>query len=111
MRPLQSLVVYCHLYNILYNSSQTLKLSLSNQHILEMDTTTQKLMSLLEDLDDDLDDLEESLAPLLKPALVETASKYPVLDRAKLYVLVTYAIESMLFCMPHIPWKYGNHNI
>ena len=70
-----------------------------------MDATTQKLMSLVDDLDDDLDDLEESLAPLLEPALVKTASKYPVLDRAKLYVLVTYAIESMLFCISHVPYS------
>jgi exosome complex protein LRP1 len=34
----------------------------------------------------------------LKSALSETSSKLPLLDKAKLYVLVTYAIESMLFC-------------
>ncbi|KAH6716286.1 Sas10/Utp3/C1D family-domain-containing protein [Leptodontidium sp. MPI-SDFR-AT-0119] len=60
-----------------------------------MDST--KVMSLLETLDDEIDDLEESLQPLLKSALSETASKLPLLDKAKLYVLVTYAIESMLF--------------
>jgi exosome complex protein LRP1 len=56
------------------------------------------VLALLEQLDDEIDDLEESLAPLLKTALSETASKLPLLDKAKLYVLVTYAIESMLFC-------------
>ncbi|PVH70716.1 hypothetical protein DL98DRAFT_540621 [Cadophora sp. DSE1049] len=60
-----------------------------------MDST--KVMSLLETLDDEIDDLEESLQPLLKTALSESASKLPLLDKAKLYVLVTYAIESMLF--------------
>ncbi|KAH9206608.1 Sas10/Utp3/C1D family-domain-containing protein [Leptodontidium sp. 2 PMI_412] len=60
-----------------------------------MDST--KVMSLLETLDDEIDDLEESLQPLLKSALSETASKLPLLDKAKLYVLATYAIESMLF--------------
>ncbi|KAI6709102.1 hypothetical protein JHW43_008365 [Diplocarpon mali] len=60
-----------------------------------MDST--KVMSLLEALDDEIDDLEESLEPLLKSALSETASKLPLLDKAKLFVLVTYAIESMLF--------------
>jgi len=55
-------------------------------------------MSLLETLDDEIDDLEESLQPLLKTALSDSASKLPLLDKAKLYVLVTYAIESMLFC-------------
>jgi exosome complex protein LRP1 len=57
-----------------------------------------KVMSLLETLDDEVDDLEEALSPLLKAALSETSSKLPLLDKAKLYVLVTYAIESMLFC-------------
>merc|ERR1712225_67999 len=60
-----------------------------------MDST--KVMSLLETLDDEIDDLEESLQPLLKTALSDSASKLPLLDKAKLYVLVTYAIESMLF--------------
>ncbi|KAI9050366.1 hypothetical protein LZ554_005532 [Drepanopeziza brunnea f. sp. 'monogermtubi'] len=60
-----------------------------------MDST--KVMSLLETLDDEIDDLEESLEPLIKVALSETASKLPLLDKAKLYILVTYAIESMLF--------------
>jgi exosome complex protein LRP1 len=57
-----------------------------------------KVLSLLEQLDEEIDDLEESLAPLLATALSETASKFPLLDKAKLYVLVTYAIESILFC-------------
>ncbi|PMD14370.1 hypothetical protein NA56DRAFT_650948 [Hyaloscypha hepaticicola] len=56
-----------------------------------------KVLSLLETLDDEIDDLEEALSPLLKAALSETSSKLPLLDKAKLYVLVTYAIESMLF--------------
>ncbi|KAE8443460.1 hypothetical protein EG329_001857 [Mollisiaceae sp. DMI_Dod_QoI] len=60
-----------------------------------MDST--KLMSLLDQLDDEMDDLEESLVPLIKTTLSETSSKLPLLDKAKLYVLVTYAIESMLF--------------
>jgi exosome complex protein LRP1 len=57
-----------------------------------------KVLSLLEQLDDEVDDLEEALAPLLKRALAETSSKLPLLDKAKLYTLVTYAIESLLFC-------------
>lgn len=56
------------------------------------------MLSLLEQLDDEIDDLEESLEPLLKQALSEISSKLPLLDKAKLFVLVTYAIESMLFC-------------
>ena len=55
-------------------------------------------LSLLEQLDDEIDDLEDSLTPLLHGNVSELASKVPLLDKAKLYVLVTYAIESMLFC-------------
>lgn len=57
-----------------------------------------KVLNLLEQLDDDIDDLEDSLSTLVKTALSETASKLPLLDKAKLYVLVTYAIENLLFC-------------
>ncbi|KAG9229160.1 Sas10/Utp3/C1D family-domain-containing protein [Amylocarpus encephaloides] len=55
------------------------------------------VLVLLEQLDDEVDDLEESLGPLIKTALSETTSKLPLLDKAKLFVLVTYAIESVLF--------------
>jgi exosome complex protein LRP1 len=53
---------------------------------------------LLEALEDNIDDLEEALEPLLKAPLSETASKLPLLDRANLYALLAYAIESVLFC-------------
>jgi len=56
------------------------------------------LVALIEKLEDDLDDLEDVLLPLIKEPLVEMAEKLPLLDRAKLYVLTTYAIESVLFC-------------
>lgn len=62
-----------------------------------METTD--IIPLIEQLDDNVDDLEEALDPLLKGALSETAGKLPLLDKAHLYVLVTYAIESMLFCI------------
>ena len=57
------------------------------------------LVPLIETLDDNIDDLEEALEPLLKSALSDTAGKLPLLDKAQLYVLITYAIESVLFCM------------
>lgn len=60
-----------------------------------MDTTD--LMPLVEDLDANITDLEESLQPLLTTALSASTSKLPLLDKAKLYVLTTYAIESLLF--------------
>lgn len=53
---------------------------------------------LLGQLDDNIDDLEDALAPLIKGALSDTTARLPLLDKAKLYVLVTYAIESILFC-------------
>jgi len=59
---------------------------------------TSNVLSLLEDLDEEIDDLEDALKPFLDATLSEAASKTPLLDKAKLYVLVTYAIESMLFC-------------
>lgn len=58
-----------------------------------------EISSLLEQLDDEIDDLEDSLAPIVKSALSVTSSKLPLLDKAKLYVLITYAVESILFCM------------
>ncbi|KAI4258877.1 MAG: hypothetical protein LQ352_000990 [Teloschistes flavicans] len=55
------------------------------------------LTNLLEDLDDAIDELEQNLRPLTMRALTEEASKLPLLDKAQLYILVTYAIESILF--------------
>lgn len=56
------------------------------------------LTPLLDQLDDNIDDVQETLEPLTKAPLSETAAKLPLLDRAKLYVSITYAIESILFC-------------
>ncbi|KAI1772728.1 Sas10/Utp3/C1D family-domain-containing protein [Hypoxylon cercidicola] len=50
----------------------------------------------LDQLDDELDTLEEALQPILGN-ISDVASKLPLLDKAKLYVLATYSIESMLF--------------
>jgi len=58
---------------------------------------TQEVQSLVEDLGGNVDDLERALTPILKTALSASASKLPLLDKAKLYVLATYAIESVLF--------------
>jgi hypothetical protein len=77
---------------------QTTELPLFAIAIAKMDSSTSKILSLLEQLDDEIDDLEEAISPLIKKPLSESASKLPLLDKAKLYVLVTYAIESMLFC-------------
>ncbi|KAK2808166.1 hypothetical protein FQN50_004907 [Emmonsiellopsis sp. PD_5] len=58
---------------------------------------TADLTPLLDQLEDNIDDLEEVLKPLLSQALSATTQKMPVLDKAKLHVLITYTIESMLF--------------
>ena len=60
---------------------------------------TADLIPLIERLDDDIDDLEEAISTLLETTLSETAGKLPLLDKAHLFILVTYAIESILFCM------------
>ncbi|EQL36549.1 hypothetical protein BDFG_01931 [Blastomyces dermatitidis ATCC 26199] len=60
-----------------------------------METTD--LTPLLEQLEDNIDDLEDVLEPLLGQPLSATTQKMPVLDKAKLHVLITYAIESMIF--------------
>lgn len=59
----------------------------------EVDLTPQ-----IEQLEENIDDLEEVLGPLLKNALSDTAANLPLLDKAKLYVLIVYSIESLLFC-------------
>ncbi|PFH62510.1 hypothetical protein XA68_13249 [Ophiocordyceps unilateralis] len=50
----------------------------------------------LDRLDEQLDDLEEALTPLTE-GLDERAARLPLLDRAKLFSLSAYAIESLLF--------------
>jgi exosome complex protein LRP1 len=61
-----------------------------------MDPATD-LPDLIEDLEVNIDELEELLNPLLTKPLATTASTLPLLDKAKLHILTTYAIESLLF--------------
>lgn len=58
---------------------------------------TSDLHSLVEDLTTNVDDLETALAPLTQKSLSTTSSKLPLLDKAKLHVFATYALESILF--------------
>lgn len=67
---------------------------------------TADLLPLVDQLDDNVDDLEEALEPLLKSAVTETSKKLPVMDKAKYHVLVTYALESLIFCMFTLMRKY-----
>lgn len=55
------------------------------------------LPDLVEDLEVNIDELTETLAPLLNTQLSTTASSLPLLDKAKLYVLAAYSIESLLY--------------
>ncbi|KAK4102152.1 hypothetical protein N658DRAFT_469627 [Parathielavia hyrcaniae] len=50
----------------------------------------------LDRLEEDLKEAEKSLEPLLGD-IADISSKLPLLDKAKLYVLVAYAIEALLF--------------
>ncbi len=60
-----------------------------------MDVTD--LSPLVSKLSGNLDELQEAIKPLLGD-LEDVSSKLPLLDRAKLYVMVAYAIEAALFC-------------
>lgn len=51
----------------------------------------------LDDLGANIDDLEAALRPLIDD-VGSVASKLPLLDKAKLNVMICYAIESLLFC-------------
>lgn len=51
----------------------------------------------LDQLEQDLSKAEKSLAPLLGD-IGDISSKLPLLDKAKLYVLVSYTVEALLFC-------------
>lgn len=60
---------------------------------------TANLLPLLEQLDDRMDDLEEDLEPFIGQSLTKVSKNLPVMDKAKLHVLITYTLESLLFCM------------
>ena len=57
------------------------------------------LIPLVDRLEDNIDDLEEALEPLLARSLEETSKKLPLLERAKLHALLTYTLESLIFCI------------
>jgi exosome complex protein LRP1 len=51
----------------------------------------------LDDLSSQIDALTTALSPLTSQPLLTTASTLPLLDKAKLYILLSYAIESLLY--------------
>ena len=54
----------------------------------------------LEQLEEELNKAQDTLKPLLGD-IGDISSKLPLLDKAKLYVLVAYTVESLLFCETH----------
>lgn len=81
--------------NYLTNCKVTFLNIAHHTEITSMDS--EAIYDLVDDLAGDIDTLEESLQPLITEALSASTSKLPLLDKAKLYVLATYAIESILF--------------
>lgn len=55
------------------------------------------ITSDMDRLDGQLDNLEDALKPLLGQ-LEELSSQLPLLDKAKLFSLTAYSIETLLFC-------------
>jgi len=69
---------------------------------LAMDSST--ALELLDVLDEQIDDLKPAIEPLLKGTISGAAMQLPVVDKAKLYVLTSYVLESLLFCnFPQTP--------
>lgn len=68
--------------------------------------------AMVESLADSVTTLEGDLKPLLEN-FAEISSKLPVLDQAKLNVLLAYSIESLLFstftCLSHMGWRKRSH--
>ncbi|EXJ73128.1 uncharacterized protein A1O5_04277 [Cladophialophora psammophila CBS 110553] len=58
---------------------------------------TKAVIELVDELEENLEDLEDNLEPVLSGALSATTKKLPLLDRAKLNVLLVYSIESLIF--------------
>ncbi|EPS41544.1 hypothetical protein H072_4586 [Dactylellina haptotyla CBS 200.50] len=56
-----------------------------------------ELWPALENFEDDAEAIEKTLKPLLEQNLPKHASMLPLLDKAKLYIMTTYALESLLF--------------
>lgn len=72
-----------------------------------METTN--LMPLLEQLEDNIEDVEDVLEPLFSQALSTAVQKMPVFDKAKLYVLIAYSIESLIFCTCIFRLHFSSH--
>ncbi|KAF3907891.1 hypothetical protein ABW21_db0201119 [Orbilia brochopaga] len=56
-----------------------------------------ELWPAIDDLEDDVDGLSKYLKPLLEENLPKNAAMLPLFDKAKLYIMTTYALESLLW--------------
>jgi exosome complex protein LRP1 len=56
-----------------------------------------QILSLIDELEDNIGDVEANIGPLLNDTFSITTKKLPLLDKAKVHVLIVYAIESLLF--------------
>ncbi|KAK6354925.1 hypothetical protein TWF696_004054 [Orbilia brochopaga] len=56
-----------------------------------------ELWPALDDLEDGLDEISKDLKPLLEENLPKNAAMLPLFDKAKLYIMTTYALESLLW--------------
>lgn len=63
-----------------------------------MDLDRQEALELLDDLSDEIDELNEVAGPILKSSITEAASKLSVIDKTKFYVMISYTLESIIFC-------------
>ena len=58
---------------------------------------TKAAIELVEELQENIEDLEDNLDSVLNGSFAATSKKLPLLDRAKLNVLLVYSIESLVF--------------
>ncbi|KAK6361548.1 hypothetical protein TWF730_005268 [Orbilia blumenaviensis] len=56
-----------------------------------------ELWPALDDFEDNVDAISKTLKPLLEQNLPKHASMLPLFDKAKLYIITTYALESLLY--------------
>lgn len=75
-------------------SRSSLQIKINHQSVIMADI--KDLKPDLRKLETQLDNLEESLEPLMGN-LQDLSSQLPLLDKAKLFSLTAYSIESMLF--------------
>ncbi|KAK6536610.1 hypothetical protein TWF281_000837 [Arthrobotrys megalospora] len=56
-----------------------------------------ELWPALDDFEDNVEAISKTLKPLLEQNLPKHASMLPLFDKAKLYIITTYALESLLY--------------